>query len=66
MTSSTCVDQSREVEMASATTYNAALDKQIEETSAPKHGDRHQDVEIGPDAVDVERIEKVYACVEAR
>lgn len=47
--------------MASAITDNAALDKQIEHTSAPKHGDSHQDVEIGPGAVDIERIEKVYA-----
>lgn len=49
--------------MASATPDNAALDKQIEQTSAPKHGDLHQDVEIGPGAVDVEKIEKVYAYV---
>lgn len=47
--------------MASTATDNVALDKQIEETSAPKHGDVHQDVEIGPDAVDIDRIEKVYA-----
>lgn len=47
--------------MASATTDNAALDKQIEETGAPKRGDLHRDVEIGPEAVDIERIEKVYA-----
>ena len=47
--------------MASATIDNAALDKQIEETSAPKHRDMHQDVETGSGAVDIERIEKVYA-----
>jgi hypothetical protein len=47
--------------MASATTDHAAPDKQIEETGAPKHGDVHQDVEIGAEAVDIARIEKVYA-----
>lgn len=47
--------------MASDTTDNAALDKQIEENGAPKRGDLHQDVEIGPDAIDIERVEKVYA-----
>jgi hypothetical protein len=49
--------------MASASADDAALDKQIEETHAPKHGDLHHDVEIGPDAVDIERIEKVYEYV---
>ena len=47
--------------MASAATGHAGLDKQIEETSAPKNGDMHRDVEIGSGAVDIERIEKVYA-----
>lgn len=47
--------------MASATTDNVVLDKQVEETNAPKHGNVHHDVEIGPDAVDIDRIEKVYA-----
>lgn len=47
--------------MASATTDNVVLDKQIVETSAPKQGDSHQDVEVGPEAIDIARIEKVYA-----
>lgn len=47
--------------MASATTDNAALDNQIDETVAPKRGDVHEDVELGAEAVDIDRIEKVYA-----
>lgn len=46
--------------MAAATIDDAALDKQIDESGAPKHGDRHQDVEVGAEAVDIARIEKVY------
>lgn len=43
--------------MSSATEI-PALDKQVEETSTPKHGDLHQDVEVG--VTDIERVEKVY------
>ena len=43
------------------TTHHTALDKQVDETGAPKHGDLHQDVEVGAEAVDIARIEKVYA-----
>lgn len=46
--------------MASATNDTVALSKQVEETAAPKHGDVHQDVEIGAEAVDIEKVEKVY------
>lgn len=45
--------------MAGATMDRAVLDKQIEESSAPM-GDSHHDVEVGGEAVDVARIEKVY------
>jgi len=44
----------------SSATENPALDKQVEETSTPKHGDLHQDVELGSEATDIERVEKVY------
>lgn len=49
--------------MASVANETAALDKRVEETSsgAPKQGDVHRDVEIGGEAVDIERVEKVYA-----
>jgi len=30
-------------------------------TTAPKHEGMHQDVEVGSDVVDVDRIEEVYA-----
>ena len=46
--------------MASATNDTVALSKQVEETAAPKHGDVHQDVEIGSEAVDIAKVEKVY------
>jgi hypothetical protein len=29
--------------------------------SVPKKGELHQDVEVGPDMIDIDRIEKVYA-----
>lgn len=45
----------------SSAVENAALDKQVEETNTSKPGDFHQDVETGPEAVDIEKIEKVYA-----
>lgn len=47
--------------MASATIDHAALSKQGDEITAPKHGDLHQDVEVGAEATDIARIEKVYA-----
>lgn len=30
-------------------------------TAAPRKSEVHQDVEAGPESVDIERIEKVYA-----
>jgi hypothetical protein len=54
------VGEEEELIMATANVDSAALDKQIEVTGAPKHGDVHQDVEVGGGGVDVERIEKVY------
>ena len=56
-----CVLQLRFAQMASATNDAVAPSKQVEETAAPKHGDVHQDVEIGMEAVDIEKVEKVYA-----
>lgn len=47
--------------MASATIDHAALSEQTGETTAPKQGDLHQDVEVGAEATDIARIEKVYA-----
>lgn len=47
--------------MTSATIDHAKLGKQVDETTAPKHGDLHQDVEVGAEATDIARIEKVYA-----
>jgi hypothetical protein len=35
--------------------------KDVTEPSAPKLGDLHQDVEVGPETVNIDRIEKVYA-----
>ena len=41
------------------------MDKEINTTSGPqiKQGDFHQDVEVGPEMVDLDRIEKVYKYV---
>jgi len=47
--------------MASEVIEQAPREKAIMETNVPKHGDGHQDVEVGPDMVNVDRIEKVYA-----
>jgi hypothetical protein len=55
-----CVLQLRFAQMASATNDAVAPNTQIEETDTPKHGDVHQDVEIGAEAVDIEKVEKVY------
>jgi hypothetical protein len=56
-----CLLQLIFAQMASATNDAVAPSKQIEETAAPKHGDVHQDVEIGAEAIDIEKVEKVYA-----
>lgn len=32
-----------------------------EDLGSPRKGDLHQDVEVGSEMVDIERIEKVYA-----
>ncbi|KAH7337920.1 high affinity nicotinic acid plasma membrane permease-like protein [Pyrenochaeta sp. MPI-SDFR-AT-0127] len=52
--------------MASEVAGRDSVGKQIEETSAPKKGNLHQDVEAGPDVVDIDRIEKVYAKLDRR
>jgi hypothetical protein len=36
-------------------------EKAIMETNVPKHGGEHQDVEVGAEMVNIDRIEKVYA-----
>jgi len=47
--------------MASEAIERAPPEKGITETNAPKHGDQHQDVEVGPEMINIDRIEKVYA-----
>jgi hypothetical protein len=47
--------------MASEGIERAPPKKDITETNAPKLVDQHQDVEIGPEMVNIDRIEKVYA-----
>jgi hypothetical protein len=49
--------------MASEAAGSAPLDKQVVESSSPKQGDVSRDVEVGHEAVDIERIERVYAYV---
>jgi hypothetical protein len=48
--------------MASDAIGHGPLRKDIEETQghARKHGDLHQDVEVGPEIINIDRIEKVY------
>jgi hypothetical protein len=47
--------------MASESIGRAPPEKGIMETGAPKLGEQHQDVEVGPEMVNIDRIEKVYA-----
>lgn len=47
--------------MASPATDSVAIGRQTDEAGAPKQGDVHQDVEIGAEAIDIARVEKVYA-----
>jgi hypothetical protein len=47
--------------MASDAVEITAMDKRAEETGTSKQGGLHQDVEVGHEMVDVDRIERVYA-----
>jgi hypothetical protein len=47
--------------MATEAIQPAPHEKGITETTAPKFQDQHQDVESGPEMVNIDRIEKVYA-----
>lgn len=47
--------------MATNAVGHDPADDKFAATTAPKHGDLHQDVEAGAEMVDIERIEKVYA-----
>jgi hypothetical protein len=46
--------------MTSEAAGRAPLEKGIVETTAPRLGEQHQDVEGGHDMVNIDRIEKVY------
>lgn len=37
------------------------VEKNASGTNAAKRGDEHQDVEVGPEMINIDRIEKVYA-----
>ncbi|KAF2682936.1 high affinity nicotinic acid plasma membrane permease-like protein [Lentithecium fluviatile CBS 122367] len=54
--------------MASDGIESRRMEKEISETAAdaPKQDDFHQDVEVGPDAIDIDRIEKVYSKLDRR
>jgi hypothetical protein len=47
--------------MASDEIGRAEPEKRVAETDATKQGDLHQDVEVGPEMINIDRIEKVYA-----
>ena len=47
--------------MASDTVEIAPMEKIAGESSTSKQGGLHQDVEAGPEMVDLDRIERVYA-----
>jgi hypothetical protein len=47
--------------MASEAVGRVPQEKGITETDVPKQGDQHQDVEVGPEMINIDRIEKVYA-----
>jgi hypothetical protein len=47
--------------MASEGIGRAASEKGVEVTEPVKMGEQHQDVEVGPEVINVDRIEKVYA-----
>jgi hypothetical protein len=49
--------------MASAEIGRAPTEKGAAATSAPKLGEQHHDVEVGPEMINIDRIEKVYAWV---
>jgi hypothetical protein len=46
--------------MESEAVGRASPEKSIVQTSAPKLGEQHQDVEGGHEMVNIDRIEKVY------
>jgi hypothetical protein len=39
----------------------APIEKRVGETSDAKQSGLHQDVEVGPEMVDIDRIERVYS-----
>lgn len=51
--------------MASSQNVERPLpEDELENPASRKKGEMHQDVEVGPEIVDIERIEKVYGWVE--
>jgi hypothetical protein len=40
---------------------DARPEKNVSGSNAMKRGDEHQDVEVGPEIINIDRIEKVYA-----
>ncbi|KAH9878297.1 hypothetical protein J1614_003514 [Plenodomus biglobosus] len=52
--------------MASAAVQQASTEGKEVPTAAPKHGGLHQDIEVGPEMVDIDRIEQVYAKLDRR
>ncbi|KAF2030210.1 high affinity nicotinic acid plasma membrane permease-like protein [Setomelanomma holmii] len=52
--------------MASDEIGRVPPEKGVTETSAPKLGEQHQDVEVGPEMINIDRIEKVYAKLDRR
>jgi hypothetical protein len=47
--------------MASEAHGHASSGKEFAEINMPEEGELHQDVEVGPEMVNVDRIERVYA-----
>jgi hypothetical protein len=47
--------------MASEAHGHSSPGKEFAETNTPEKGELHQDVEVGPEMVNVDRIERVYA-----
>jgi hypothetical protein len=49
-------------EMATDTVRRGPIEKEISESAGDglNRGDLHQDVEVGPEMIDIDRIEKVY------
>lgn len=47
--------------MASEAIERSPQENEFSSTNIPEKGELHQDVEVGPDMINVDRIEKVYA-----